>query len=255
MLGLGLAVEGGFLNLRLSGLEGPDEVVDFRAGYLVGGPMVRFGRYQPLAFSMEFLNGASSHRSIGWISKARMVLQGKTGLGILVAMYTIGERLDRQLSLPLAALAGTILGVLLVARGGLPQSLQSVIQTEVIIAVAWLVGDAARIRGLYTDALEERTRLLDREREGRAQRAVLEERERIARELHDVVGHHVSVIVVQSGGALSALDQRPEQARAALEAIGTAGSLWYEDFTPTSDDEVRRILARCERPGESLGQM
>jgi signal transduction histidine kinase len=145
------------------------------------------------------------------------------GLGILVAMYTIGERLDRQLSLPLATLAGTILGVLLIARGGLPQSLQSVIQTEVILAVAWLVGDAARIRGLYTDALEERTQLLDREREGRAQRAVLEERERIARELHDVVGHHVSVIVVQSGGALSALDQRPEQARSALEAIGTAG--------------------------------
>jgi signal transduction histidine kinase len=160
------------------------------------------------------------------IVQVALVPEGQSptaGLGILVAMYTIGERLERQVSVPLAALAGVVLGVLLLGRGALPQSLPSVIQTEVILAVAWLVGDAARIRRLYTDALEERTRLLDREREERSRRAVLEERGRIALELHDVVGHHVSVIVVQSGGALSALDKRPADARTALEAIGNAG--------------------------------
>jgi signal transduction histidine kinase len=145
------------------------------------------------------------------------------GLGILVAMYTIGERLDRSVSLPLATLAGAVVGVLLLGRGTFPDSLQSVVQTEAILGVAWVVGDATRIRRLFTESLEERTRLLDRERDERSRRAVLEERQRIARELHDVVGHHMSVIVVQSGGALSALDHRPDEARAALGAIATAG--------------------------------
>ena len=149
--------------------------------------------------------------------------QLEAGLGVLVAMYTIGERLDRQLSIPLAALAGTILGILLVGRGGFPQTLQSLIQTELILGVAWLVGDGSRIRLLYTVALEDRARLLEREREERAKRAVLEERERIARELHDVVAHHVSVIVIQSGGALRAIATRPADARSALEAIAMTG--------------------------------
>ncbi len=157
------------------------------------------------------------------------------GLGILVAMYTIGERLDRQVSLPVAALAGVVLGVLLLGRATLPGSLQGVIQTEIILAVAWLVGDAARIRRLYTAALEERAGLLAREREGRERRAVLEERERIARDLHDVVGHHVSVIVVQAGGGLSAIDRQSEDARAALTAIAAAGRQALTD--------MRRLVA------------
>ena len=160
------------------------------------------------------------------IVQIALVAEGQqvtAGLGILVAMYTIGERLERQVSVPLAVLAGVVVGVVLVGSGSLPVSLQSSIQTEVILVVAWLVGDAARIRRLYAKSLEERASLLDREREERTRRAALEERERIARELHDVVGHHVSVMVVQSGGALSAFDRRPEDARAAIAAIGIAG--------------------------------
>jgi signal transduction histidine kinase len=145
------------------------------------------------------------------------------GLGVLVALYTVGERLDRRASLPLTVLAGAIVGVLLIVRGGFPAALQSLIQTELILGVAWLVGDTARVRRLFTRALEEQTRLLEREREERARRAVLEERERIARELHDVVAHHVSVIVIQSGGALRAIDTRPADARSALEAIAMTG--------------------------------
>ena len=145
------------------------------------------------------------------------------GLGLLVAIYTAGERLERPTSIALAALTGAIVAAQFVGRGGLPAGLQSLIQTELILAVAWLVGDVSRVRGLYTQTLELQTELLHREREERARRAVLEERERIARELHDVVAHHVSVIVIQAGGALRAMERRPVEARTALEAIETTG--------------------------------
>jgi signal transduction histidine kinase len=145
----------------------------------------------------------------------------RAGLGVLVALYTAGERIERRLSLAILVGILAIVAVQLIAREGLPEVLQGLIQTELVFTVAWLLGIASRMRGVYTRALEEQTRLLAREREERAKRAVLEERERIARELHDAVTHHVSVIVIQAGGALRTLDRRPDEARSALEAIDT----------------------------------
>lgn len=87
VLALGLAAEGGSINLTVRGVNPPSEAVDYRGGYLVGGPMIRFGNYNPLALSMEFLNGTSDHENIGWISKARMVLQAKTGPGLLTGVH------------------------------------------------------------------------------------------------------------------------------------------------------------------------
>lgn len=87
VLALGLAVEGGSINLTVHGVNPPSETLDYRGGYLVGGPMVRFGNYHPLALSLEFLNGTSDHRDIGWISKTRMALQAKTGAGLLTGAH------------------------------------------------------------------------------------------------------------------------------------------------------------------------
>lgn len=168
------------------------------------------------------------------------------GLGLLVAVYTVGERLDRPTSLGLTALTGVMIAALLIGRGGVPDVLQNLIQTELILAVAWLVGDAARIRRIYTESLVEHARLIESEREERTRRAVLEERERIARELHDVVAHHVSVIVIQAGGGLSALDRRPEEARSALESIASTGR---QALT-----EMRRMLGVLGE-GEPAGPM
>ena len=108
--------------------------------------------------------------------------------------------------------------------------LASLVQTELIFVVAWLLGDAARIRGLYAGTLEERARLLERERDEQTERAVRDERERIARELHDVVTHHVSVMVIQAGGARRVIDRRPDEARSALDAIATTGRLALTDM-------------------------
>ena len=140
----------------------------------------------------------------------------QSGLGILVAIYTIGERLDRRLSLGLTALTAVLVAIVFLSHADLPVALQSLIQTELILGVSWLLGDAARIRRLYTIALEEQA-------QERTRRALVEERERIARELHDIVTHHVSVIVIQAGGGSRAIDRRPDEARSAFDVIARTG--------------------------------
>ena len=82
-------------------------------------------------------------------------------------------------------LVAGVLGVLMFRLSGFPDGLQPFIQTMFFVFAAWYVGDAFRIRRLYTGALEEQARLLSSERVERDRRAILEERERIARELHD----------------------------------------------------------------------
>ena len=161
----------------------------------------------------------------------------QSGLGILVAIYAIGEGLDRRLSLGLTALTAVLVAILFVGHAGLAEALQSLIQTELILGVAWLLGDASRIRRLYATALEEQA-------QERTRRAIGEERERIARELHDIVTHHMSVIVIQAGGGSRAVDRRPEEARSAFDAIARTGRQAMSDMR-----RMLGILGEGEREG------
>ncbi|HEV8636831.1 MAG TPA: sensor histidine kinase, partial [Chloroflexota bacterium] len=87
------------------------------------------------------------------------------------------------------------------------------------IAVPLVLGHAVASARGHRASAEERARLAEQTREEHAQRRVAEERLRIARELHDVVSHSISVINLQAGVALHVIDQQPEQARSALIAI------------------------------------
>ncbi|MBQ0827292.1 sensor histidine kinase [Streptomyces tagetis] len=98
----------------------------------------------------------------------------------------------------------------------------TVFQT-VPFALAWVLGDSIRTRRAYFAQLEERAARLEKEREAQAKVAVAAERARIARELHDVVAHNVSVMVVQADGAAYVFDAAPDQARKALETISSTG--------------------------------
>ena len=89
----------------------------------------------------------------------------------------------------------------------------------VLFAIAWLAGFALRERGAQADAAEERAVHAEREREENARHAVFEERVRIARELHDVVAHHVSMMGVQAGAARVVVDRDRVKAKEALSAI------------------------------------
>jgi len=113
-----------------------------------------------------------------------------------------------------------------------------------IVATAWALGTLGRVRRAYVDALVERGERIAREADQRAELAASAERARIAREMHDVVAHGLSVIVVQADGARYAAVADPEVATATLETIAATGR--------ESLDEMRRLLGLL-RAGEETG--
>ncbi len=110
------------------------------------------------------------------------------------------------------------------------------------VTVAWLAGENLRGRRARWSALEERARALEVEREERARQAVTEERMRIARELHDVVAHSMSVVAVQAGTAHHLIASRPGLAAEALAAI--------EETSRSALVEMRRMLGVLRQPDE-----
>jgi signal transduction histidine kinase len=103
-----------------------------------------------------------------------------------------------------------------------------------IAALAWLVGHAYRNQLQRTSELRERADRLERERETEARAAAAEERARIAREMHDVVAHSLSVMVVQAEAAEAMLDADPERARRPIAAVQETGR--------SALTELRRML-------------
>jgi signal transduction histidine kinase len=109
--------------------------------------------------------------------------------------------------------------------------------------LCWVLGRFTRIRRAYYAELEDRAARLERERDAQAQVAVAAERARIARELHDVVAHNVSVMIVQADGASFVMDAAPEQAKEALATISSTGRQALE--------EMRRLLGILRTGGDS----
>jgi signal transduction histidine kinase len=142
-----------------------------------------------------------------------------SSIGALVALFTVAEREPQRVSIGAAIAGAAGIAALIIGQVGLQAGLSGLVQSLLSVFVVWLIGTWAQERRRYIGTVEERAARAEREREQRAALAVAEERERIARELHDVVSHHVSVIVIQAGAALRALDRRPADARTALEAI------------------------------------
>ena len=112
--------------------------------------------------------------------------------------------------------------------------LYNVLFNVVYFAAAWIFGEAAWRAAAQRSELAETNALLRASQEEAARRAVLAERVRLARELHDVVAHHVSVMGVQAGAARRVLDVDPEGARGAIRAV--------EESSRTAVAELRRLL-------------
>jgi signal transduction histidine kinase len=119
----------------------------------------------------------------------------------------------------------------------------NVVLVPMVFAIAWLAGFAMRERGEQAQAAQHRAAQAEREREENASRAVFEERVRIARELHDVVAHHVSMMGVQAGAARVVFGRDPDKARLALGAI--------EASSRQAVVELHRLLGFLRQDGDN----
>lgn len=144
-------------------------------------------------------------------------------IAMLVAFYSVGAHCDDRRAPFVGALALTAIATVDLARPGLFNGSGSPRPAAwLAFAIAWLVGrDMRRRRGRVAE-LETRAEQLEREREEKAQLAVSEERARIARELHDIVAHGVSVIVAQARAGPH-LVHDPERASGVFRAIESSG--------------------------------
>jgi signal transduction histidine kinase len=139
-----------------------------------------------------------------------------------VALFTVAARFERRLSLVAGAAALVVLAPALWAVAGWSHP-YLVLGRLLPFAVAWLAGDSIGIRRRYVQELEEKAERLERERQSEAARARAEEQARIARELHDVIAHNLSVMVVQAAAAEDVFDTRPDRAREALRRVEATG--------------------------------
>jgi signal transduction histidine kinase len=143
-------------------------------------------------------------------------------LGGVVGMYSVAAWGSREAAL----LAGAVAAVVVVVVMSMPRTDADLVDAafaSLALAGAWLLGDRARVQRALAAELAERAVRLERERAGEAQRAVASERARIARELHDVVAHHVSMMVVQAEAGPVAVEGDPGRAAGAFEAIAATG--------------------------------
>jgi len=122
----------------------------------------------------------------------------------------------------------------------LPGSFDQASGEWVFYAIAWAFGKTLRRRVLRGDRLEARTAELEAKQQEQIQAAIADERARIARELHDIVAHSVSLMVLQAGAARQALDRQPEKARDPLLSVEATGR--------TAMSELRRLVAMLRQP-------
>jgi signal transduction histidine kinase len=160
---------------------------------------------------------------------------------IALPMYQFAAVRERRESIPGLVLSALAL-LITAAIGAASHPAEGDASFSVLVSIAaWFVGDSVRVRRAYTAGLAEQASQRASEALERAQRGVAEERLRIARDLHDVVAHSLSVIAVQSGVGRHVIDTQPEQAKAALAAVETTSR--------AALGELRRMLGVLRNDG------
>ena len=161
-------------------------------------------------------------------------------IALVVAVYSVGAHTQG-----VRATVGVAGVAMVIAVNVADQfSLGDLFLIAMILGGAWLAGRAIRYRREREHVLERLTVDLEREREEKARAAVAEERVRIARELHDIVAHAISVIVLQARGGRRSLATDPGETREALDMIEATGS--------EALAEMRRLLGMLRSDDEEI---
>jgi signal transduction histidine kinase len=182
---------------------------------VIAGVALVFRRFWPLGVLAVASAAVAVYAGAGYVAGASLV-------AVYVALYTVAT-LETRIR---AVVAGMVsVGVIFIAAGlggpfGWLGGGQVVMIPFAIAAMA--IGFAVGGRRQYLDVVAERARQAERDREEETRRRVDAERMRIARELHDVVAHSMSMIHIQAGMAAHVLNDRPDQAAEALAAIKSA---------------------------------
>ncbi len=188
-----------------------------------------FGMAIPVVFRRAYPVGAFTAVIVAGALQVLLRRPAGADLAVLIVLYTLAASRPRRISLRGLGicLAGAAVAIV---RWHPARPVDGIYTIGVEAALfggptllAWLLGDSTRWRRGYYQALEERAARLERERDAQARVAAAAERARIAREIHDVVAHNVSVMVVQADGAAFALDTSPQRTREALGAISATG--------------------------------
>lgn len=170
-----------------------------------------------------------------------LALADGPSLAILISLYGVGRYIAEDRTNVLAVIAAMIVVTAddLLIEG---EEASVVLLSLGLVFVAWYAGRRVEGRREYLALLEERAEYLERERAAESKRAVADERTRIARELHDVVAHRVSMITVQAGAAQTVAGSDPDKAVRAMEAVEQEGREALE--------ELRQILGVLRADGD-----
>jgi signal transduction histidine kinase len=200
----------------------------------------------PLLFRRRFPFGApvavGSALALSSFIDGRLVPNGLiTVLFGITAFVLMGMLRDRNQAL--AGLAFGIGVVAIVAHNDPRAGVGNFVFVSIVFSIAWLIGLLVSRTFHEAERARERAARAEREREERARLAVSDERARIARELHDVVGHSVSVMTVQASAARRLLRPQQEKEREALLVVEKTGR--------EAMAEMRRMVGVLRRPEEA----
>ena len=198
----------------------PDPVWLALVGFVIAGA-VAIRRRRPLAAVLVVIAAvavttAFGHAGLGQQDKLAVIP------ATLLIFYGLGAFASGRRSVWLLGLAVVVTSVNNATRSG--GAIPNLVTTDVFaIVLPWALGRMVRERGVRERAYRETAERIDAGRELHAHEAAYGERARIARELHDVIAHSVSVMVIQAGAARTVMDAEPERAEASLRSVERAG--------------------------------
>ncbi|WP_371407179.1 histidine kinase [Kribbella sp. NBC_00662] len=157
--------------------------------------------------------------------------QAKSPIGLFMACaaYMVVLRTDHRTrgTSIIAVVAVTLVAAAVFTNGELLANLFN----GVVVLFGAAIGEATRYRRAYVQELEERALRAEQSRDEEAQRRVIEERLRIAHELHDVIAHHIALMNVQAGVAAHVLRSQPDEAEHALALVRSGGRTVLQELT------------------------